>query len=102
IHRVQVFRPVPGRDQKLLVMKKKEATEEPQPEKPNEDFTKQEILEIREMGTGPPAVKKLADRYALLFSEPEKSFFAAFAFASKQIENHIFNGTIDPSNKKQR
>lgn len=68
----------------------------------NDAFTAEELKEIEAICRKSPAVKKLADRYALMFSEPHKSFYAALAFAAKQIENHILNGTLNTENKKQK
>lgn len=72
------------------------------PNQKNEAFTQEEIGVIEKLSLEYPAIKKLSERYALLFSEPDKEFYAALAFASKEISNHIFNETLDIDNTKHK
>ena len=71
-------------------------------DQPNEAFTAYELKQIEELSGKYPSIRKLSDRYALLFSEPDKEFYAALAFASKEISNNIFNGTLDVDNTKHK
>lgn len=70
--------------------------------KTNDAFTPEEMRTIEDLSAEYPAIKKLADRYALLFSEPDKEFYAALAFASKEISTHIFNGSLDVDNTNHK
>ncbi len=68
------------------------------PEPPNVAFTDEEVLEIEEIANKYPVIRKLLDRYMLLFSEPDKEFYAALSFAANEVSNHVFNKTLNIDN----
>jgi len=70
--------------------------------KPNEAFTKDELRTIEDLSNEYPAIRKLADRYALVFSKPDVEFYAALAFAAKYISTLIFNEELDLDNTKHK
>lgn len=65
-------------------------------------FTEEELHEIRLVSETSPAIKKLADRYALMFSEPDKEFYAALAYASKRVSTLVFNERLNVDNPKHK
>lgn len=65
-------------------------------------FTQSELKEIESACKRNPAVQKLADRYALVFSDPNKELRAALAYAAKCVSTLVFNNKLDIDNDKHK